>query len=223
MIEAQLVGLLVNTASKLVLEAVRPSEEELPETQEGEEAREVLERLGVEAEAERALEETRPKHGLLVRGRDEMQLDRADAAPVTVGAAFALEPDKVFADARRRVSLAFRVSMAIAICAAALLVVGVVGALIGAFMGKALWAAIFGGISAVDVLGALIYRPLKHVNAAVINAQRLDFLFLGWRERLRACQSLSVLEKRIECSTQIWLDMKKDLETLEVPPTAAPG
>jgi hypothetical protein len=137
--------------------------------------------------------------------------------PPYMGIALALEPDAVFADARRRVSFVFKLTVAISTVLAFLLLGGIAGAIIGALLGHAVWAAVFGAVSAADMLGVIVYRPLAQIDGAIVSAQRLDLLFLSTRERLRDCRRQSELKEQIACATRVWQEMHAQLAALSSP------
>jgi hypothetical protein len=134
--------------------------------------------------------------------------------PPVMGAALVLDADAVFADARRRVSVVFKLTVAISTVLAFLLLGGIAGAIIGALAGQAVWTVVFGAASAADVLGVIIYKPLTQLNNAIVSAQRLDLLFLSTRERLRDCRGHSQVEQQIACATRVWREMHSGLAAL---------
>src|SRR5207237_6645314 len=121
-----------------------------------------------------------------IPGRDpsEVRLEaRLARSPAATAAALVLDPDAVFRDARKRVSLVFRINVVISTVLAFLLLGGIGGAIVAGFLGKAVWAGVFGGVAAIDVLGVLVYKPLNQINQSIVQTQRLDLLFLSVRSR----------------------------------------
>jgi hypothetical protein len=130
-------------------------------------------------------------------------------------AALAISPDAVFGDARHRMSLVFKLNLAIAITLAIILFGGLGGAVYSAvFVGNNIWATVFGGISAADVIGLLVFKPLTAINSALIGTQRLEMLHLRLRQQLDLCAQHKRLHERIQCQTLVWESIQQDLAAL---------
>ena len=132
--------------------------------------------------------------------------------------AFGIDPSAVVHDARRRIDIVFKFNLAVAMVLAAILVCGIGGCVLSAVVFKeATWALAFAGISVADLLGTYVYKPLDAVNAAVIATQRLDTIHLRLREQLNLCMQHPNLKDRIDCQTDVWQAIQKDLATLSAP------
>lgn len=138
-------------------------------------------------------------------------------SPAVIGALLALDADAVFAEARRRVRLVFRISMAVSTALALLLLSAVAAALVFAFLGRTTWALAFGGVSAADVVTVWVSKPLGEMQAASLAAQRLDFLTLSARERLRGCQAHQAFHDRIDCCSRVWEALRSELGGVQGP------
>ncbi|MDQ3812649.1 MAG: hypothetical protein M3347_01705 [Armatimonadota bacterium] len=145
---------------------------------------------------------------------DIIQAESASSAEIG-GAALAISSDSVFRDARRRINLVFMFNLGLSIVLAVILLAGVAGAVASAvFLKQNTWAAIFGGVSAADLLGLYIFKPLVAVNSAIVAAQRMDLLHLRMYEQLKTCQGHEVLAERIACQTVVWKEIQEELSKL---------
>ncbi len=133
-----------------------------------------------------------------------------------VGAlALAISPEAVFVDARRRMSVVFRLNLAVAIVLAIILLGGIGGAVFSAvFLRNSTWSFAFGGISAADLLGVYVFKPLSAINASLLGTQRLEMLQLRLSQQLSTCAQHEKLERRIECQTVVWESIQRELAIL---------
>lgn len=148
---------------------------------------------------------------------EELKRRRSEVTPSAEvgGALLAMSADAVFRDARRRIDLVFKLNLGVAIVLAVILVGGIGGAVVSAvFLGKTVWAVVFGGISAGDLIGAYALKPLTAINSAIIATQRLEAVHLRMSQQLRACGAHENLDERIRCQTVVWEAIQKDLATL---------
>ena len=130
-------------------------------------------------------------------------------------AAFGIDPSAVLADARRRIDLVFKINLAIAIALAVILIGGLTACVFSAVvLDKGTWALVFGGISAADLLGVYMFKPLDAVNSAVVATQRLDTIHLRLREQLSACLQHKNITDRIACQTSVWDAIQSELASL---------
>jgi hypothetical protein len=144
------------------------------------------------------------------QGAKTVELD-----PRVGGAALAIDSGTVFDDARRRISLVFKLNLGLAIALAVILLGGLVGAIIaGLVFNKNAWGLAFGGISGADLIGIYLFKPLTAINSALVATQRLDALHLRVHEQLKTCVEYSDLDARIRCQTQVWEAMQKELAVL---------
>lgn len=131
------------------------------------------------------------------------------------GVALALKPDHVFRDARRRIDLVFKLNLGVAIILALILLLGLGGAVVSAvFLGRDIWAMVFGGVAMADIIGLFIFKPLTAINAAIIASQRLDVIHLRVREQLTLCNEHADLERRIKCQSKVWDTMQREFAAL---------
>lgn len=129
--------------------------------------------------------------------------------------ALAISPQAVFNDARQRMSIVFKVNLAVAIVLAIILLSGLGGAIYsGIFLRSNLWASIFGGVSAADVIGLMVFKPLTAINSALIGTQRLELIQLRLSQQLQTCAEHVQLQRRIECQGLVWDTIQKELALL---------
>ena len=130
-------------------------------------------------------------------------------------AAFSISPEAVIRDARRRIDLVFRFNLSVAIALAVVLIGGIAAAVVmGVVFRQPSWSLIFAGVSAADIIGIYVYKPLDAVNAAIVATQRLDAINLRLREQLNLCLQYTELRDRIECQTKLWEAVQDELAAL---------
>ncbi|KJK12716.1 hypothetical protein UB45_04975 [Terrabacter sp. 28] len=141
-------------------------------------------------------------------------LRKIEATDNAAQLALALSPDRVFQDARARLSLVFRFNFAVCFAVSVILLGALAAAIVLALQGKTTLAIVFGGLSLGDILFAAAYQPLDRVNKAMVSTQRLDIIHLSTRERLS--QSAEILDpaERLAETNRIWQDIKNDLTAL---------
>jgi hypothetical protein len=129
--------------------------------------------------------------------------------------ALAISPQAVFSDARQRMELVFKINLAVAIVLAVILLGGLAGSVYSAiFLHNNIWASVFGGVSAADVIGLLVFKPLTAINTALIGTQRLEMLQLRLSQQLDACALHERLDARIECQSAVWDTIQRELGLL---------
>jgi hypothetical protein len=135
--------------------------------------------------------------------------------------ALAISPTAVFSDARHRMSLVFKLNLAVAIILAIILLSGLGGAVYSAlFLRNNIWASVFGGISAADVVGLVVFKPLTAINSALVGTQRLELIQLRLSQQLQACGQHEELQQRIACQTLVWDTIQKELALLSDSPSS---
>jgi hypothetical protein len=141
---------------------------------------------------------------------------QASISDKKVGAtALAISPEAVFTDARRRMSMVFQLNLAVAIALAVILVGGIGGAVFSAVvLQKSIWSIAFGGVSAADLLGLYVFKPLSAMNASLVGTQRLEMLQLQLSQQLSSCEQLPSLEERIKCQATVWDTIQQQLAKL---------
>jgi hypothetical protein len=82
------------------------------------------------------------------------------------------------------------------------------------FLRDSTWSFAFGGISAADLLGVYVFKPLSAINASLLGTQRLEMLQLRLSQQLITCAQHEKLERRIECQTLVWDSIQKELSLL---------
>ena len=155
----------------------------------------------------------------MVRAGDESTFKESPQQRELGAIALAISPQAVFSDARRRMSVVFKVNLAVAIVLAIILLSGLAGAVFSAlFLRNNIWASVFGGISAADVIALMVFKPLTAINSALIGAQRLEMIQLRLSQQLQACTEHEKLQQRIKCQTIVWDTIQKELALLGATP-----
>ena len=122
-------------------------------------------------------------------------LDALESAKDFGAFVLAISPQAVFSDARKRIGLVFKLNLGVSILLATILLGGIGGAVFSAlFFKSAIWALVFGGISATDVIGVYAFKPLSAINDALDGTTRLDTLQLRLSEQLSQCAQYPNLE-----------------------------
>lgn len=159
----------------------------------------------------------------MVRTGDEAMRAESPKQRELGAIALAISPQAVFKDARQRMNLVFKVNLAVAIVLAIILLSGLAGAIYsGIFMRSNLWASIFGGVSAADVISLMVFKPLTAINSALIGTQRLEMIQLRLSQQLQACEEHQQLQQRIDCQTLVWDTIQKELSLLSDTRTMKP-
>jgi predicted cobalt transporter CbtA len=152
---------------------------------------------------------------LTTRGHsDDAVTPSPSTSDAAVETALALDPDTVSRDARRRFALVLRINLVISIALAVILVGAIVGAIVSALMGRGALAGVFGGLTLVDLAGAMAYKPLDAINQALVATQRLDIIHFSTRERLLGCAQLPSPAERNNCAAPVWAQIKEELTAL---------
>jgi hypothetical protein len=151
----------------------------------------------------------------LSTARQNKEFELPEIASQLAPLALAISPEAVFGDARKRIALVFKINLAVSIVLAAILLVGIGGAVYSAvFIQKAIWSLAFGGLSVADLIGVYVFKPLSAINAALIGATRLDTLQLRLNQQLSQCAGHDDLEARIRCQTAVWDVIQHELSIL---------
>lgn len=122
--------------------------------------------------------------------------------------------EKIFADARRRISLGFRIRLGIAIALVSVLIVGIAGCVVAGLLGEAIWASAFGGIATLDLITFAFSKPLKAITDAVAETQRLEIAHLRLVSELKSCQAYTDTTRRIECEAKAWASVEASLTSI---------
>jgi hypothetical protein len=159
-----------------------------------------------------------PLRGTKPADSEKVQLQQiADfnkAKPVAA-LALAVHPEAVFTDARRRINIVFKFNLAVSIALAIILLGGIGGAVFSAlFLKNSIWAIVFGGISAADAVGVYVYKPLTTINEALVGTTRLDTIQLRLNQQLVQCSEYTNLQDRINCQTNVWDAIQRELSAL---------
>lgn len=133
--------------------------------------------------------------------------------PQQAAAALTLAP-QLFADARRRISLMFRLRLGLALILAVVLIGAIGVAIFAAFQGNNGLALIFGGLSLIDILAFAFGKPLKAVTDVVVASQRLELLHLRVQVDIKSCAQLSQPEARIQCQMDVWTAIQAELAAM---------
>jgi hypothetical protein len=122
--------------------------------------------------------------------------------------ALAVDADAVFAGARSRNQLVFRLRLGIALSIAGVLVVGLAALVEGAVFGQPLAVAGGGALSIADLIGARIYQPIERIREAWLDADAVDLAHLETRQRIEDCMAAHPDRKaQIECTERAWREL----------------
>ena len=136
--------------------------------------------------------------------------------PPLAGAALAEDSTGVFAAVQRRNNITWWASFLIIVVLAAILLGGVIGALITVLAGGASpWTALFGGISAVDLLTFILTRPEQALDRAGRKANQYELLFAKYQFQFAACLQQQTLQDRYNCTQQVWASLQQDINALD--------
>jgi hypothetical protein len=133
--------------------------------------------------------------------------------PTVAGAALTFAP-QVFADARGRLNLTFRIKLGFLIALGVILAAGIAGAIVGGIAGHNVWSLIFGGISVLDLLTFAFTKPLAAVTDVAVASNRLDLTNLRLGSDLQSCDAISDPQDRIRCQTRAWQAADRALKSL---------
>jgi hypothetical protein len=116
--------------------------------------------------------------------------------------------------ARSRITLAFRLSVGLALALAVILFGGIAATIVSGLMGHAAWSAAFGGVSVASLLGAIAYKPLTAISEAAVASQRLEIIHARLANQLMVCTEQPDIEKRIRCQTAVWNAIQKEISAM---------
>src|SRR2546423_10277459 len=149
--------------------------------------------------------------------RESNSVANAGAAPDPEVSALALtiSPNDVFHDARRRINQVFKLNLAVSIVLAVILLGGIAGSILSALvLHEGLWSIMFGGLSAGDLIGVYIFKPLQAAQSALISSQRLDMMHLMFNQQVQSCAQYKSLEDKISCQGKLWTRINDELSAL---------
>jgi len=137
----------------------------------------------------------------------------AEVSPDLGGVALG-SSSEFYAASRRRISLAFRLSVGLALALAVILFGGIAATIVSGLMGYPAWSAAFGGVSVASLLGTYAYKPLTAISEAAVASQRLEIIHARLANQLKSCTEQSDLQKRIRCQTQVWNTIQKEIAAM---------
>lgn len=124
-----------------------------------------------------------------------------------------MDPDRVFADARRRVSLVFKIRLWIALVLAVVLVGALAGVVVSLAMGQTELATGLGVAVIADLISLTVFKPLDKIRENLVDTQRLDLLHLMARQQLTEAEALP-LEERLTFQQGVWKDVLDQVAAL---------
>jgi ABC-type multidrug transport system fused ATPase/permease subunit len=146
----------------------------------------------------------------LILGGDNTAVEvPSDLGGVALGSS-----SEFYAASRRRISLAFRLSVGLALALAIILFGGIAATIVSGLMGNAAWSATFGGVSAASLLGTYAYKPLAAISEAAVASQRLEILHARLANQLRACAEQPDPDKRMRCQSRVWNTIQKEVAAM---------
>ena len=128
--------------------------------------------------------------------------------------------NQVMANVQRRNNLTWWASFLIIVVLAATLLGGVIGAIITVLVGGASpWAALFGGISAVDLLAFILTRPEQALDRAGRKANLYALLYGNYQQQFNGCLTLPTPQQSA-CLQRAWGDLQRAIAWIDA--TAKP-
>jgi hypothetical protein len=107
---------------------------------------------------------------------------------------------KLFEDAKKRLQSTWRIGIFMTITLfvifLGMLIIAVVS---GLLTGESTYIIVFGGVSAVSILTAVLWKPYDKAFQALVSTQRLDMILIGLEQEWLACSKLVKPEERKEC------------------------
>ena len=208
-------ALMANSASSLVAEYVktwlakgRGSTSELPP--------EVLEAL----EARLKSLEAEDAPGVLELSREaakpevQQTVERTVASEVGA-AALAISPGELFRVARRQNKQVFLVGLVLSVALGSILTVGIAGVIVSAvFLGDGSAAAVFGGVTVLDVAGFALTKPFAVIQRASVTSQRLDLAYLRLQEQLKDCERYTDPRELFQAKSRVWDQTQEEFRAL---------
>ena len=160
--------------------------------------------------------------GSILRRRVTVGLPRSDSLasedinsiPVEAGGLALSMSTEVITTARRRISLVFKLNVALALALAFILFGGVTICIGSAIFGHNLWATVFGGVAVGDLLGIYLFKPIATISAAVVASQRLELVHMRLVAQLAECAKQQNVDKRVACQTAVWDSIQRDLTAM---------
>ena len=134
--------------------------------------------------------------------------------PPSLGGVALGSSSEFYAGARRRIALAFRLSVGLALALAIILFGGIAATIVSGLAGHAAWSATFGGVSVASLLGVYAYKPLAAISEATVASQRLEIIHAQLANQLKACTEQLDLDKRIRCQTAVWNAIQKEMAAM---------
>ena len=137
--------------------------------------------------------------------RPEAEAETPTVSRDVGAAALTISPADVFKAARSQNKQVFLIGLVLTVVLAIILVIGVGGVIVTAvFLGKGSGAAVFGGVSLLDVVGFILTKPLAVIQGASVTSQRLDLLHLHLQQQLNACSDYETVQERFEFNSKVW-------------------
>jgi hypothetical protein len=139
--------------------------------------------------------------------------DSGALAPDLGALALNSSPD-FFLTARKRIALAFRLNVSLALALAFILLGGIVLSIGGALTGHGGLSVVFAGVSVADLLGVYAFKPLAEISSTVVASQRLEIIHMRLLNQLLSCAEQPDLEKRLCCQADVWNAIQRDLAAM---------
>ena len=128
--------------------------------------------------------------------------------------------NQVIANVQWRNNMTWWASFLIVVVLAATLLGGVIGAIITVLAdGASPWAALFGGISAADLLTFILARPEQALDRANRKATLYALLFNNYLQQFNGCLTLPTSQQSA-CLQQAWGDVQQAIAWIDA--TAKP-
>jgi hypothetical protein len=156
----------------------------------------------------------RPRLTVGLPGGGGPAVEDINTIPVEAGGLALSMSTEVITTARRRISLVFKLNVALALTLAFILFGGVATCIGSAVFGHELWASVFGGVAVGDLLGIYLFKPIATISAAVVASQRLELVHMRLVDQLNECAKEQNADKRVACQTAVWDSIQRDLAAM---------
>lgn len=124
--------------------------------------------------------------------------------------------ETVIASARTRNNRVFLLNLLFVVLLTLFLIAGVGGAIITVLAGGAnIWASVFGGIAAIDILVFILTRPEQGMIRALRKATSLDAMVFVYGRQFDSCDQHATVKDQMDCREATFQKLQADLKKLD--------
>jgi uncharacterized membrane protein YcjF (UPF0283 family) len=111
-----------------------------------------------------------------------------------------LRVKKLFEDAKKRLQSTWRIGIFMTITLFVIFIgMLIIAVVTGLLTGESTYLIVFGGVSAVSILTAVLWKPYDKAFQALVSTQRLDMILIGLEQEWTACSKLVNPEEQMNC------------------------